>query len=311
MGLELHDTMADFDFSSIFDDEPLDPWPLEEEPQLTTAVENKMVDAVLQDTSCGPQVPQDITPPTVPQPSLFNLYMIVDPSTGQFSMCPKQMLTFKNSINMPTTTVGPSLFNQSTMSNGLLLGNSHQQHQRTFSSNINLPVVQPLSHEMSPFPMNYSKLARPTVPTIVNGPPNTVMSQTCSMNQVSKVTRTASLVDATKLPVLRALSAYNFFFQAERDKILNGSSADSKDVEDDWSDLKKQQILQTHWSRDRTKKRRHRKSHGRISFIELSKEISSRWKKLSDEQKEFYRDIAALDFARYQRETKEPNKEGL
>ena len=64
----------------------------------------------------------------------------------------------------------------------------------------------------------------------------------------------------------------------------------------------KQRILQAHWNRDRSQKRRHRKSHGRISFIELSKQISSRWKKLPEEHKQFYREVSTLDHARFKRE---------
>ncbi len=90
----------------------------------------------------------------------------------------------------------------------------------------------------------------------------------------------------------------NFFFRDERDRLLNGH-------DEDWSDCKKRQLLQAHWGRDRTKKRRHRKSHGQISFISLSKEISARWKKLTDEHKNFYREVASLDFARFQNETKQ------
>ena len=96
-------------------------------------------------------------------------------------------------------------------------------------------------------------------------------------------------------PPLRALSAYNFFFRDERDRILN-------DCDHDWTENKKERLLSDHWNRDRTQKRRHRKSHGKIDFTTLSKLISSRWKELAEDRKDFYRDVAAKDWERYQKE---------
>jgi hypothetical protein len=85
------------------------------------------------------------------------------------------------------------------------------------------------------------------------------------------------------------------------DRILNGG-------EHEWTADKQLQLLAAHWNQDRTKKRRHRKSHGKIDFTSLSRLISSRWKDLSDSKKDFYRRVASRDWERFQRELDEYKK---
>jgi len=106
----------------------------------------------------------------------------------------------------------------------------------------------------------------------------------------------------TALP-LRALSAYNFYFRDERERILNGGDPE-------YTEEKKQALLAGHWFRDRTVKRRHRKTHGKVSFTTLSKLISQRWRDLDADHKEFYRTIAQEDLDRYQRELGNLNGNG-
>lgn len=98
---------------------------------------------------------------------------------------------------------------------------------------------------------------------------------------------------------LRALSAYNFFFRDERERILKDGGP--RDV----SLSAEERLLQEHWTRDRSQKRRHRKTHGKIDFQTLSKSISARWKVLSGVEKEFYRRVAQRDLERYRGEMKE------
>jgi hypothetical protein len=78
--------------------------------------------------------------------------------------------------------------------------------------------------------------------------------------------------------------------------------------EHEWTIDKQRQLLSAHWSQDRTKKRRHRKSHGKIDFTSLSRLISSRWKELPDSRKDFYRQVASQDWERFQRELDECKK---
>ena len=78
--------------------------------------------------------------------------------------------------------------------------------------------------------------------------------------------------------------------------------------ENEWTLDKQQLLLAAHWNQDRTKKRRHRKSHGKIDFTSLSRLISSRWKELPDCRKDFYRQVAAQDWERFQRELDEYKK---
>lgn len=125
-------------------------------------------------------------------------------------------------------------------------------------------------------------------------------NQLMSAANVSDNTNHSSSFDADdeKKP-LKTLSAYNFFFRHERERILAG---DEGNEDEDYSFSKKQSLLFDHWYRDRTQKRSHRKSHGKVSFATLSRIVAQRWKVLPDERKTFYQDLAAEDLKRYRHE---------
>ena len=115
---------------------------------------------------------------------------------------------------------------------------------------------------------------------------------------------------AAQLPI-RALSAYNFFFRDERERIINCDEGDNpldpaslkaKRIAVSFNEEKKKQLLSGHWFRDRSAKRRHRKTHGKIAFTALSKVIAQAWRDLPESEKAFYREVAADDLERYQKE---------
>jgi HMG (high mobility group) box len=102
--------------------------------------------------------------------------------------------------------------------------------------------------------------------------------------------------DSTK--PLKALSAYNFFFRYTRERLLSGN-----DNEDDiFSTNMQELLLNSHWYQDRSQKRRHRKSHGKIDFATLSRMVSHRWKNLPEDRKNFFKEIACKDMQRYRKE---------
>jgi HMG (high mobility group) box len=112
---------------------------------------------------------------------------------------------------------------------------------------------------------------------------------------------TNSKIVAEEQAPLRALSAYNFFFRYERDRILN-STDDAVGSQLEFTQQMKDALLTSHWNRDRSVKRRHRKSHGKISFAELSRRISQRWKDLPEDQKTFFGEVSSQDWERYRKE---------
>jgi hypothetical protein len=134
----------------------------------------------------------------------------------------------------------------------------------------------------------------------------------------------------------RALSAYNIFFSEQREKILEeieakenpekaeeevakvGDITKAKEKEDD--SPKKAEAKtddKTEESEDKEpsdvpdvmnrtffpkrSKRAHRKVHGKIGLVQLARTVSKRWKDLSPEKKQQYKDLAGKDKERHRK----------
>jgi hypothetical protein len=102
----------------------------------------------------------------------------------------------------------------------------------------------------------------------------------------------------------RPLSSYNIFFKHERSRIVEGKTEEATPQETIRSI---ENILST--SRET---RRHRKTHGRISFGDLARRIADKWKGISQEQKALFERYAELDMRRYRKEVQlwKERKEG-
>eukprot|EP00557_Chaetoceros_sp_GSL56_P000612 CAMPEP_0176493684 /NCGR_PEP_ID=MMETSP0200_2-20121128/9678_1 /TAXON_ID=947934 /ORGANISM="Chaetoceros sp., Strain GSL56" /LENGTH=787 /DNA_ID=CAMNT_0017891359 /DNA_START=3611 /DNA_END=5974 /DNA_ORIENTATION=+ len=142
----------------------------------------------------------------------------------------------------------------------------------------------------------------------------------------------------------RPLTAYNFFFSEERERII--AEISSKNAEDDATNLdgshpsphsspgafvktnednddkitqaqtninngleemiraKTEKLLSSRRQCDRPK-RSHKKEHGKVSFQVLCTMVGKRWKALSDEQKQYYVDLSKKDIQRYRMDMKD------
>jgi len=116
---------------------------------------------------------------------------------------------------------------------------------------------------------------------------------------------------------MRPLTAYHIFFQIERELIIqtsegeiaNKSSLDNKVYLDDVPQRYKSIKLLPDWyaGPGKRKKRKHRKQHGKIGFLELSRVISARWAELDvvdPETKAFVQKIAQMEIDEYYRDMK-------
>jgi hypothetical protein len=147
---------------------------------------------------------------------------------------------------------------------------------------------------------------------------------------------------------VRPLSAYNFFFSDERENVLKDAEREAAEAdaavaagneggedgkeddekkdgepakertlkatvpeEEESFENKKKRLLEQHVKKDRTKRRPHRKTHGKIGFTDLSKIVGKRWKDLPEEKKQIYREIASADLERYQKQVAEFNNDRL
>eukprot|EP00978_Attheya_sp_CCMP212_P020884 scaffold60347_cov49-Attheya_sp.AAC.1 len=104
----------------------------------------------------------------------------------------------------------------------------------------------------------------------------------------------------------RPLSAYNFFFAEERHTLLNGMSSTASSSDDgsclhnrkDILEIRKK-LLNRHSMWVPQAKRKHCKTHGKISFQDLAKQISTKWRTLSPDQMKEYTTLADIAKKQY------------
>ena len=92
----------------------------------------------------------------------------------------------------------------------------------------------------------------------------------------------------------RPLSAYNIFFKHTRSRIVEGLS-DEGTPEETIAAI--EGIVA-----NSTETRKHRKTHGQISFGDLARTIADKWKTINKDRKALFEHYAALDMKRYRRD---------
>lgn len=96
---------------------------------------------------------------------------------------------------------------------------------------------------------------------------------------------------------MRPLSAYNMFFQNQRERIVAGKTGDPTPEEIQAS------VMKMLTSKTRGPKRRQdRVSHGQISFGDLARTIAAKWKAIDPKLKAVYNLYAAQEKVRYKKE---------
>lgn len=96
---------------------------------------------------------------------------------------------------------------------------------------------------------------------------------------------------------MRPLSAYNMFFQNQRERIVAGKTGDPTPEEI------QQSVIKMLTSKTRGPKRRQdRVSHGQISFGDLARTIAAKWKAIDPKLKAIYNHYAAQEKVRYKKE---------
>ena len=132
----------------------------------------------------------------------------------------------------------------------------------------------------------------------------------------------------------RPLSAYNYFYIDEREKILQqkqeeaGTAGESTttagpiknakwgkncngDYDIEMSEPVREMLERQKLPSNEGRRRPHRKRHGVVSFQELAKTIARRWRSLPADQIQYYRKIASFDLRRYQAQMFDYNQNKL
>jgi len=111
----------------------------------------------------------------------------------------------------------------------------------------------------------------------------------------------------------RPFTRYNVYFQLEREYILQadgqGSAATAPKSVDQNAAARPERyrdlVLPQDWyvvGKCRDKKRKHRKTHGTITFVQLTKAISKSWGEVDDATKQYCSDLADVELKRYRKD---------
>ena len=122
-----------------------------------------------------------------------------------------------------------------------------------------------------------------------------------------KQIRTKKAKDAPRRP----LSAYNLYFKYQRALMLAGSDATSTQdtpivIGGSYSGMLSADghtvVQPVEGSRARPGKREHRRTHGKISFAELARQIGQKWRSLDDAARKPFVEQARVEKERYREE---------
>jgi hypothetical protein len=181
------------------------------------------------------------------------------------------------------------------------------------------------------------------LPSPRNNMPVPVSSTVASPKKETKVGATTAAATASEnVKPKRPLSAYNLYFQLERERLVSIQTTSKAcrstgrraflmflnrfrwflrpfsllqiagvDPEQPFTaeDVKRIAIQRRELEQNPGRpKRKHRKSHGKISFAELARRIADKWKNLKPEAKDLLQERAAIEKTRYLRELEDWTK---